>query len=66
MKKLHIAALVALTILSTLAVSEGVRRAVAQQGSTACEDELADYQDEIKECLDKATTLPQARACAEI
>jgi hypothetical protein len=66
MSKLRIATLIALTALSTLAISESVRRAVAQQGSTACEDELADYQDEIKECLDKASTLQQARACAEI
>ena len=66
MSKLHVAALVALTVLSTLAVTEGVRRAVAQQPSTVCEDELADYQDEVKECLDKATTLQQARACSDI
>ena len=66
MSKLRIAALIALTALSTLAVSESVRHAVAQQGSTVCEDELADYQDEIKECLDKATTLQQARACSDI
>jgi hypothetical protein len=66
MRKIHVAALVALTILSTLAITQGVRHAVAQQQSTVCEDELADYQDEVKECLDKATTLPQARACADI
>lgn len=66
MPKLRIAALIALTALSTLAISESVRRAAAQSQSTVCEDELADYQDEVKECLDKATTLQQARACSDI
>lgn len=66
MSKLHVAALVALTALSTLAISESVRRAVAQPQSTVCEDELADYQDEIKDCLDRAGTLQQARACSDI
>jgi hypothetical protein len=66
MHKLRIAALIALTALSTLAISEGVRRAVAQQPSTACEEEVADAQDEIAECLEKATTLQQAKACADM
>lgn len=66
MSKLRIAALIALTALTTLAASESVRRAVAQTQSTVCEDELADYQDEIKDCLDKAATLQQARACADL
>lgn len=66
MYMLRIAALVALTAISTLALSESVRRAMAQQGTTACEDELADYQDEIKDCLDKAATLQQARACSDL
>jgi hypothetical protein len=65
MAKLRIALLIAVTAVSTLAISEGVRRAVAQQPSTACEEEVADAQDEIAECLEKATTLQQAKACAE-
>jgi hypothetical protein len=66
MHKLRIVALIALTVLSTLAISEGVRRAVAQQPSTACEEEVADMQDEIADCLEKAATLQQAKACADI
>lgn len=63
---LRIALLIAVTAASTLAISEGVRRAVAQQPSTACEEEVADAQDEMAECLEKATTLQQAKACGDV
>lgn len=65
MSKLRTGILIALVAVSTLAVSESVRRAVAQDQTDECEEDVSAYQAEVRECLDKATTLQQAKTCAD-